>query len=380
MIMTPTTAFRAPITGPRRWNRRPFTSRPTADSRRRSRERLAYWEEKRAKGSRQTEPTQGISTMYQSNEPAAYWHDQLFEWGPQVLFAHPYPCRHPFRRQGGAVGRSPRRSTECRSETPPQVGGDCVGTELGRLAYWMVWLVGLIAALQPLGLSGVLTPVTALTNEVFAFLPRLIGAGLFFFAGLILGAHRPPCRRGGTRRAQPRAAARPRRGQYRRRSRWRSTRPASRPKAPPRRAARSPRPSASPFRQSSSSLPRSRALQILQISAISDPATAMLNTIALAIPQVIAALLILAIAFLIGRWVKTLVETVLPSLGFDRTVQALGMMPAGANPSRIVGTIAMTAVLICGIDGGGEAGWTETPPRPCCSRSPSLAAKSSSAR
>ena len=59
--------------------------------------------------------------------------------------------------------------------------------------------------------------------------------------------------------------------------------------------------------------------------------------------------MILAIAFLIGRWVKTLVETVLPSLGFDRTVQALGMMPAGASPSRIVGTIAMTAVLIVGL-------------------------------
>ena len=58
-----------------------------------------------------------------------------------------------------------------------------MGTELGRLAYWLIWLVGLIAALQPLGLSGVLTPVTSLTNEVFAFLPRLLGAGLFFFAG-----------------------------------------------------------------------------------------------------------------------------------------------------------------------------------------------------
>ena len=34
--------------------------------------------------------------------------------------------------------------------------------------------------MQPLGLSGVLTPVTALTNEVFAFLPRMLGAGLFW--------------------------------------------------------------------------------------------------------------------------------------------------------------------------------------------------------
>jgi hypothetical protein len=68
----------------------------------------------------------------------------------------------------------------------PGTGGDSVGNELGRLGYWLVWLVGLIAALQPLGLSGVLTPVTSMTNEVFAFLPRLLGAGLFFFAGLIL--------------------------------------------------------------------------------------------------------------------------------------------------------------------------------------------------
>ena len=51
-----------------------------------------------------------------------------------------------------------------------------------------MWLVGLIAALQPLGLSGVLTPVTAMTNEVFAFLPRAARRGLFFFAGLILAA------------------------------------------------------------------------------------------------------------------------------------------------------------------------------------------------
>ena len=70
----------------------------------------------------------------------------------------------------------------------PGVGGDSIGTELGRLAYWLVWLVGLIAALQPLGLSGVLTPVTALTNEVFAFLPKLLGAGPILLRGTDPGA------------------------------------------------------------------------------------------------------------------------------------------------------------------------------------------------
>ena len=46
----------------------------------------------------------------------------------------------------------------------------------------------------------------------------------------------------------------------------------------------------------------------------------------------------------------------LPSLGFDRTVHALGVMPAAANPSRIVGTIAMTAVLIVGLMEAAQAG------------------------
>ena len=69
------------------------------------------------------------------------------------------------------------------------------------------------------------------------------------------------------------------------------------------------------------------ALQILQITAISDPATNMLNAIALAIPNVLAALVWLTLAFIIGRWVKSLLETVLPSLGFDNAVRALGVTP-----------------------------------------------------
>jgi hypothetical protein len=68
--------------------------------------------------------------------------------------------------------------------------------------------------------------------------------------------------------------------------------------------------------------------------------------IALAIPNVLAALLWLAIAFLIARWVKTLIETVLPSLGFDNFIHSLGAMPRNISPSRVAGAIAMTALLL----------------------------------
>ena len=125
--------------------------------------------------------------MYQNAQPAVYWRDQLMLWGPRVLLAMLILIATHFVAKAvqWAVARLVDKMPILKRD--PGVGGDSIGKELGRLAYWLVWLVGLIAALQPLGLSQVLTPVTALTNEVFAFIPRLLGAGLIFFAGLILG-------------------------------------------------------------------------------------------------------------------------------------------------------------------------------------------------
>ncbi len=283
--------------------------------------------------------------MYTSDAPAAYWRDQLFLWGPRVIFAILILVVTHFVAKAvqWAVAKGIDKVPVLKRH--PQAGGQSVGVELGRLAYWLVWLVGLIAALQPLGLSGVLTPVTSLTNEVFAFLPRLLGAGLFFFAGLILarivrhvieaalGALNIErlLGRAGISIGEPPLAVD-------------QTGVATEGAAP----ARSSIARAVGVTVSATIIifAAIAALQILQISAISDPATAMLNSIALAIPRVLAALVWLAIAFLIGRWVKTLVETVLPSLGFDDSVRALGIMPASSNPSKVVGAIAMTAILL----------------------------------
>ena len=286
--------------------------------------------------------------MYQNTEPARYWQQQLVEWGPKVLFAILILIITHFVAKAvqwgiaKLVGRMPVLKRH------PGVGGDSIGTELGRLAYWLVWLVGLIAALQPLGLSGVLTPVTALTNEVFAFLPRLLGAGLFFFAGLILarivrhvveaalGAlnlERLFSRAGISIGEQPIAVD--------------ETGNAAQGAAP----ARSSIAKAVGVTVSAIIILFAAigALQILQISAISDPATNMLNAIALSIPNVLAALVWLTLAFIIGRWVKSLLETILPSLGFDNAVRALGVMPVNAVPSRVVGSIAMMTAIIIGI-------------------------------
>jgi hypothetical protein len=283
--------------------------------------------------------------MYQTTEPARYWMDQLAVWGPKVLFAILILVVTHFVAKAVQWGIAKMVDRVPVLKRHPGVGGDSIGTELGRLAYWLVWLVGLIAALAPLGLSGVLTPVTALTNEVFAFLPRLLGAGLFFFAGLILarivrhvieaalGAlnlERLAGRAGLKLGDQPVAVD--------------SEGIASEGAAP----ARSTIAKAVGVTASAVIILFAAigALQILQISAIADPATNMLNTIALAIPKVLNALIWLALAFVVAKWLKSVLETVLPGLGFDNAVRALGIMPNTAVPSRVVGAIAMTAILL----------------------------------
>jgi hypothetical protein len=283
--------------------------------------------------------------MYTSDAPAAYWRDQLFLWGPRVLFAILILVVTHFVAKAvqWAVGRGMDKVPVLKRH--PQAGGQSVGIELGRLAYWLVWLVGLIAALQPLGLSEVLTPVTNLTNEVFAFLPRLLGASVLFFAGLILArivGHVVEAAlgalnierllgRAGISIGEPPLAVD-------------QSGVTTEGVAPVRSSiARAVGATISALIIIYSAI---AALGVLHIEAISVPATNMLNTIWLAIPHVVAALVWLAIAFLIGRWVKSLIETVLPSLGFDDSVRALGIMPPSSSPSRLVGAIAMTAILL----------------------------------
>jgi hypothetical protein len=71
------------------------------------------------------------------------------------------------------------------------------------------------------------------------------------------------------------------------------------------------------------------ALDALKIEAISGPATQMLHTILDAIPNVLGALILLAIGYFVGKLAKQAIEQILPSMGFDRAVGALGFTPEG---------------------------------------------------
>ncbi|MEG3941633.1 MULTISPECIES: mechanosensitive ion channel [unclassified Microcoleus] len=69
------------------------------------------------------------------------------------------------------------------------------------------------------------------------------------------------------------------------------------------------------------------ALNALDIQAISLPAIAMLNTILGALPNIFTAAIILAVAYILGRWIGDLVTNIFTGIGFNNIFSWLGVQP-----------------------------------------------------
>ena len=282
--------------------------------------------------------------MYDSS---AYWQAQLMNWGPKVLIAVliliatwivARAVKWVLQR---AIDRSPALKKHV-TGTPEET----VGHQLGVIAKLIIWLVGIMAALRFLGVGQILAPINELVTEIFAFLPQLIGAGLIFFIGLIVArivkrlvetvliaanidgllARIGIGSTEGTVRTEPGAVP---------------------PGATPGSTRASLARAAGVLVYALIIIPVSiAALQVLGIDSISGPAIAMLNEILAAIPRVVAAALWLGIAFIAARFLKTIIEAVLPPTGFDDAIRSTGVLPAHTSPSRIVANIALIAIIL----------------------------------
>ena len=291
-------------------------------------------------------------------DTSAYWQAQLMTWGPKVLIAILILVATWLVARAvkwviqKAIDRTPALR---RHVTGPQ--DETVGHQLGTIAKLIIWLVGIMAALQFLGIGQILAPINELVNEIFAFLPHLIAAGLIFFVGLVVArivkrlvetvlvaanvdgllARVGIGSTEGTLRTDPAAVP-----------------PGAGPAATRASIARA----AGVLVYALIIIPVAiAALQALEISSIAGPATEMLNQILSAIPHVLAAALWIGIAFVAGRFLKTIIEAILPPTGFDDAIRSTGVLPASAFPSRIVANIAMIAVILAAsIEAAGQLG------------------------
>ncbi len=243
----------------------------------------------------------------------------LIEWAPRIAIAIVILIAAHFIAKAvkwgiaKGIDRIPflsRRDGETATSAKPVID---VGERIGEVGYWLVWLLGLILALSQLRMDAIVTPLNEMVSGFLAYLPSVVGAAIIFFIGFVLATI---LRR--IVQAAVEAAELDRRLID---------------------AGLTHTPSGPGLARLLGILvftlviiPAAiAALDALNIRAISDPATAMLNNILMTIPRVIGAALIIFIAYVVGRWIMTLVEEGLKAIGFDSIIASI----ANAEPIRV---------------------------------------------
>ena len=234
------------------------------------------------------------------------WSAQAQLWGPRIIFAIAIVLvawivgRALKWALAKALDRLPGVTTHNQGLEAHQT----LGARIGDVAYWLILLVGVVAALNVLDLGQAAGPLNTLLTTTFGYIPNVIGAGLIFFIGYIIATL---ARRVVTAALQAANVDRALENMG------------------------LPAISQAGLANVLGTLVfvliiipiAVAALQALNIEAISQPAITVLTTVLNAIPLVLAAAIVLAIGFFIGRWVASLVERLLPATGFDRAIGQL---------------------------------------------------------
>ena len=221
---------------------------------------------------------------------------------------------------------------------------------LANALYWFIFLLFLPAVLGTLGLEPTLQPIQQMLNNILSILPNILGAVLIGFAGWLIAQI--------VRRLVSNLLAAT--GTDRVGAQFGITQTTG--------------------GQTLSSLVGTvtyvliliptaiAALNALKVDAISVPAVSMLTQILNTIPQIFTAVLILGIAYFIGRFIGELVTNILTGIGFNNIFQWLGVETKSTRskisddpdatviqadsqitsrtPSEIIGVIVLVGIML----------------------------------
>lgn len=205
---------------------------------------------------------------------------------------------------------------------------------VGNAVYWLVFLLFLPTILDALGLEGLLQPVREMLGEAMGFLPNLFGAALILLVGWF--AARIVQRIIANLLA---ATSLDRAGQQ---------------------AGLDSVLGAQTLSGLVGLVAYSliiiltviAALDALDFEAISGPASQMLTTIFGAVPAIFTAALTLLVAYLVGRFVASLLGDLLHRMGFDGLIAKLGIgrekegEEGQKTPAQVVGYLALVGIML----------------------------------
>jgi hypothetical protein len=207
-------------------------------------------------------------------------------------------------------------------------GGESVGMALGKIVSLLVWLFGLIAVLQQLGFDSVITPVQGLLSNFIGYLDNIVFAAAIFFIGSMIARI--------VRDLVETALSTVNFDKWANKGGVETM-------------------------TGNSTISKTigtivyvlviipvaiAALQMLEISAITEPAMNLLNMVFKAIPLIIGACVLLGLGYVISRWIAGLIRDLLPSLGADRAIDELGILPKGRSASGVIATIVTIAIMV----------------------------------
>lgn len=243
--------------------------------------------------------------------------------------------------------------------------GTRLGNAIGTIASMIIWLLGLIILLGIFELSQVLTPVTSMLDQTLGHVPNIVAAVFVFGIGLViakilrtvivtalnavdfgklLGTAQSGIQKAtGTGQAETAADAQ------------------ASQSAQQAQAGQQPGQQSQSSQNSGSNLPEIlgsavfalvmivvsiAALQILGVASISDPASQMLTAVFTAIPNIIAAAVLVGIGVLIARFVSGLLKPILDSTGIDGWLQKHEVLRTGTSATPTVLRIVEIAVVL----------------------------------
>ena len=229
---------------------------------------------------------------------------------------------------GAAINRIPFVANANKKKTTDNT----IGGSIGSAGFWIVILIGLVMALERLGMKSVSESISVTVDGIFAFLPQIIGAAITFFVFVIVA-----------RVARQAVTA---------------TLEVAHADDLPKKVGLTANPvgvtgmlGALVF--ALIIIPGGvAALEVLDIDAITVPAVAMLNSVMNAIPDIAVAAIIIGIFALIAKFVTDLGKKILPNTGIDGAVARLGLLEeadSGITASTIVAQIAGLVILLLGL-------------------------------
>lgn len=201
-----------------------------------------------------------------------------------------------------------------------------LATPIATLVYFVIVLFVLIAALGAMGLTDVLEPLKNMANQFLGYIPNILGAGIVGYVGWILAKLVSEVVGVALNKADQQLAIKTGSTDFK----------VSK--------------LGSAFIFAAILLPIAvAALGILDIEAISEPATAMIHKLMAAIPNIIAAGIILAVAFFVARFVIFILTGILEGMNINSMPQRLGiqgMFSDTFTPTNLIGGAIMFFTML----------------------------------